>query len=190
MELTAVTLDYNIPVVQDMFRDRAEIFGKKMGWDVNVDARGFEIDEYDIPNLTIYLIVRDGDKHLASLRLNPVQSACMAIDHFGDLCTMDMIDDPQYCAEVTRFCVSAEDPKGELAKHLMFANAKFIYESAMFNSCLGVFYPAMKRVYKRIGFEPVLLNEIKDFNVDDGKTLCVGQWTKERYEEILANAAS
>jgi len=177
MKLWAGELDFDNPIQQEMFRDRAAIFHDRMKWDVTVDDRGFEVDQYDIPNLTAYLILHEDGVHQASLRLTPVLSACMAIEQFDGLCDLGMIEEPERCAEVTRFCVGVDDKAGTIARELAFANAKFIYDGMDYDSCLGVFYRPMKRIYKRLGFEPVLLNEI------DG--LCVGQWTKQRYEEIM-----
>jgi acyl homoserine lactone synthase len=179
MQLWVGQLGDNEHLLGKMFRDQATIFRDRMGWDVSVDDRGYEMDEYDIEGLTLYTILHEDGVHQASPRITPVTEACMALDHFEDLRTLDMIEEPERCAEVTRFYVAVDDKSGVVSRELMFANARVIYEGIDFDSCLGVFYRPMLRVYKRIGFEPVVLNQV-------GK-LCVGQWTKARYEEILAN---
>ena len=179
LPLVITLLDLDDPLQQKMFRDRATVFKDRMGWDVNVTSEGFEMDQYDIPGLTQYLIFHD-DKgnHLASTRVTPVKEACMAIAAFDGLCSLDMITEPESCMEITRFCVMDEDRDASRSREVMLATAKHICSSPRFKSGLAVFDKVMIRVYRRIGFEPTVLNQI-------GR-LCVGQWTEEQYEEILA----
>lgn len=82
-----------------------------------------------------------------------------------------MIDAPESAIEVTRFCV---DPwEAGIAVDLFAAGADWLYSHPHLTSFVGVFYPAMLRVYKKAGWMPRVLNR------QDG--LMVGEWAKSDY---------
>mgnify|MGYP001797780868 CR=1 FL=1 len=77
-----------------MFADRAAQFHDRLGWDVTVDANGFERDEYDTHN-PMYVICHDADgRHRASMRIMPTLGATMVNDHFTDLSDGGAIQPP------------------------------------------------------------------------------------------------
>ncbi len=47
-------------LAETMFQDRAEQFSHRLGWDVSVDEKGFERDEYDDMN-PLYVIWEQAD---------------------------------------------------------------------------------------------------------------------------------
>ena len=51
----ADALDAFPTLKETMFKDRAEQFKSRLGWEVNVDENGYEIDEYDAMN-PLYVI--------------------------------------------------------------------------------------------------------------------------------------
>ena len=53
-------------LAQSMFRDRTIQFSERLKWDVYVDSKGYERDQYDLLN-PIYVIVEDEDgRHAGS----------------------------------------------------------------------------------------------------------------------------
>ena len=87
-----------------MFRDRADQFKTRLGWDVTVDENGFERDEYDGLN-PLYVIWEEPDgSHGGSMRFLPTTGRTMVNDHFSDLIS-GPINSPSIW-ECTRFCLT------------------------------------------------------------------------------------
>lgn len=136
-----------------MYRDRATQFKHRLGWDVFVDAAGYERDEYDLEN-PLYVIWQRGDgSHGASMRFLPTTGPCMYNDHFLDLTGREIRS--SWTLECTRFCTSpggnAEEPAA-----LMLAGGQ-IMRNWGFTHFLGVFDARMERMYRRIGSTPETL---------------------------------
>ena len=97
-----------------MFRDRADQFKTRLNWDVNVDAQGFERDEYDELN-PLYVIWENADgTHGGSMRFLPTTGRVMVNDHFPHLLGDGVITSPVIW-ECTRFCLAQgarRKPKG------------------------------------------------------------------------------
>ena len=72
-------------LADSMFRDRAEQFKTRLKWDVSVDARGHEKDQYDALN-PLYVIweMPDGT-HGGSMRFLPSTGRTMVNEHFTDI---------------------------------------------------------------------------------------------------------
>ena len=69
----------------EMFRDRADQFKIRLNWEVNVDAHGFERDEYNDLN-PLYVIWENADgTHVGSMRFLPTVGRVMVNDHFSHL---------------------------------------------------------------------------------------------------------
>ena len=65
------------PRLQDsMFKDRADQFIRRLGWDVSVDGNGWERDQYDALNPLYVIIVRPvvGKKRIDPRCCPPVPS--------------------------------------------------------------------------------------------------------------------
>lgn len=74
-------------LIDKMHRDRAETFGRRLKWDVNIDECGWEIDRFDTQSVNpLYLIsvAPDGD-YQGSLRLLPTTGPNMLRDVFPQL---------------------------------------------------------------------------------------------------------
>lgn len=74
--------------LEQMFRQRYEIFVEKLGWDL--PAKGcverLEKDQFDTPG-TVYLILsEDGESVQGATRMNPTTGPHMMRDLFRDLC--------------------------------------------------------------------------------------------------------
>ena len=72
-------------LANSMFRDRADQFKTRLGWDVDVDARGHERDAYDDLN-PLYVIWEEPDgSHGGSMRFLPTTGRTMVNEHFADI---------------------------------------------------------------------------------------------------------
>ena len=94
------------PVLADtMFKDRATQFRDRLGWDVAMDAQGYERDEYDAQD-PLYVIWECPDGHHGgSMRFLPTTGQTMVNHHFSDLIQGDAIKSP-FIWECTRFCLA------------------------------------------------------------------------------------
>jgi len=145
----------NMPTLRDtMFRDRADQFRERLGWDVSVDARGCERDEYDDMNPLYVIWQRADGTHGGSMRFLPTVGACMVNDHFLDLTQGVRIESPLIW-ECTRFCLARGVPPS-VAAALMLAGGE-ILENFGIRHFVGVFDARMVRIYRRIGSSPTVL---------------------------------
>ena len=168
---TIHTNEWVTPMLDGMYQARRRMFKERLDWDVSITDKGWEVDQYDT-DAAQYLILSDEQaRHKASMRLLPVSSSCMTVEAFPGLFSRDMIEDAATSVEVTRFCV---DPwEAGVAVDLFNAGADWLYSHPRLTSFVGVFYPAMLRVYKKAGWMPTVINR------QDG--LMVGQWAKKDY---------
>lgn len=140
------------PVLRDtMFRDRAEQFADRLGWDVEVDAKGHERDQYDALN-PIYVIweLADGT-HGGSMRFLPTVGQTMINDHFAHLTDGVRIESPLIW-ECTRFCISPRADRRAAAALVLGAGE--LMDNFQLSHFCGVFDPRMERIYRLYGVEP------------------------------------
>ena len=62
IEITQTGQSGKTNLLFDMHRMRARIFKEKMGWDVDVNHLGMEIDQFDIPEAIYFLALDDETK--------------------------------------------------------------------------------------------------------------------------------
>lgn len=144
----------SFPKLQDaMFKDRAEQFQTRHGWDVNVNEQGHEIDEYDAMN-PLYAIweTPDGD-HGGSIRVLPTVGQTMVNDHFLDLAGLRIVSPVIW--ECTRFCISPrlKTNQSEVAAALILAGCELGLRFGL-ESSVGVVYSHTLPIYRRIGWIP------------------------------------
>ena len=152
-----------------MFRDRAEQFRRRLNWDVTVDEDGLEVDEYDALNPLYIIWETPQGLHGGSMRVLPTTGQTMVNDHFLDLTDGVKIESP-FIWECTRFCLSPA-ASGQVAGALMLAGAEFGLSSGLSHS-IGVFDARMVHVYRRLGWEPVIMG-----TRGEGKdAISVGLW--------------
>ena len=136
-----------------MHRDRAIQFRDRLKWDVTVDARGWEHDEYDAINPLYVIWENERGEHGGSMRFLPTSGRTMVNDHFSHL------SDTQICSpliwECTRFCLAPDAPS-RVAGALMLAGGELMRAFSL-THLLGVFDARMIRIYKMIGASPVVL---------------------------------
>lgn len=170
-------------LARTMFLDRADQFKTRLGWDVTVDAKGFERDDYDAEN-PLYVIWENADgSHGGSMRLLPTIGRTMVNDHFSHLTDGVRIESPLIW-ECTRFCLSRNATPG-VAAALMLAGGEVMQEFGI-EHYVGVFDARMVRIYKRIGSSPDILGQ-----EGQGRSMiAVGLWefTAEAQAKVAKSA--
>ena len=149
---------HQFPELRDtMFRHRAEQFHRRLGWEVSVDERGEEKDEYDREN-PLYLIWEDAEgRHAGSMRFLPTTGPTMVNDHFRHLTGGVRIESPLIW-ECTRFCLAPDADRRASAALVLGAGE--IMERFHLSHYVGVFDARMERVYRLLGVEPDVIGAI------------------------------
>lgn len=169
------------PALEDsMYKDRASQFKDRLDWDVTVDGRGWEQDEYDALN-PLYLIWQDAaGRHAGSMRALPTTGRTMVNEHFLDVTGGVKITSPLIW-ECTRFCLApGASPvvAGGLLLGCLEAALRFGVEQAV-----GVFDARMPRIYGRIGHSP----EVIGTSGEGRGAVSVGIWTvSEEVRQIVS----
>ena len=172
------------PKLRDsMFRDRADQFKTRLGWDVDIDENGFERDQYDALN-PLYVIWENADgSHGGSMRFLPTTGRTMINEHFTDILGGGTITSPLIW-ECTRFCLS-RGAESKVATALMLAGGEIMqnFDVAHF---AGVFDARMVRIYRLIGSSPEVLG-----STGEGRDkISVGLWefTPDAQAKVAAKA--
>lgn len=165
------------PVLRDtMFRDRAEQFSRRLGWEVTVDEQGFERDQYDELNPLYVIWEREDGTHGGSMRLLPTTGRTMVAEHFADVADVSGIVSPLVW-ECTRFCL-APGAEPRVVAALVLACDE-IMERFGLTHLLAVFDARMVRVYRRMGTSPEVLG-----SSGSGRDMvAVGLWERGGYGE-------
>ncbi|MGK7753496.1 MULTISPECIES: acyl-homoserine-lactone synthase [unclassified Roseovarius] len=144
-------------LAEGMFRDRADRFGTRLGWNVTVDAQGFERDEYDALN-PLYVIWEGADgRHTGSMRFLPTTGRTMINEHFTDIIGGGTIQSP-HIWECTRFCL-ARGAERRVAAALMLGGGELMRHFGV-QHFAGVFDARMVRIYRMIGASPEVLGSV------------------------------
>ena len=163
-------------LADEMFTHRADQFRTRLGWDVSVDARGHERDEYDALN-PLYVIWEKADGgHGGSTRFLPTTGPVMVNDHFSHL-TSAPIRSP-HIWECTRFCM-APGQGANVAAALMLGGGELMNGFGV-RHFVGVFDARMVRIYKRVGSSPEVLG-----SMGEGRDqISVGLWAFEQEAQL------
>ncbi|WP_282059268.1 acyl-homoserine-lactone synthase [Roseobacter litoralis] len=181
--LYADQLDQHPTLRDSMFRDRADQFKTRLGWDVDIDEDGFERDQYDALN-PLYVIWENADgSHGGSMRFLPTTGRTMINEHFTDILGGGTITSPLIW-ECTRFCLS-RGAQSKVAAALMLAGGEMMqnFDVAHF---AGVFDARMVRIYRLIGSSPEVLG-----STGNGRDkISVGLWefTPDAQAKVAAKA--
>ncbi|WP_158966446.1 acyl-homoserine-lactone synthase [Chachezhania sediminis] len=147
-------LDRHPHLARAMFRDRADQFCTRLGWDVTVDRDGQERDGYDAKD-PLYVIWEDPDgSHGGSMRFLPTTGPVMVNDVFGHLTGGAPITSPLIW-ECTRFCLSRKAGP-HVAAALMLGGGEIMTGFGI-RHFVGVFDARMERIYRFIGSSPEVL---------------------------------
>lgn len=157
-------------LVDSMFRDRAEQFHERLDWDVTVDDRGWERDEYDDLNPLYVIWETDDGNHGGSMRFLPTTGQTMVNDHFVDLMDGVQLQSP-FIWECTRFCLKPK-AEGRVAASLMLAGGELM-KAFDVRHFVGVFDARMVRIYRLIGSSPDVLGQ----SGEGRNWVAVGLWT-------------
>lgn len=168
----------SFPVLRDsMFRDRADQFHTRLGWDVSVSKSGEERDDYDELNPLYVIWERKDGTHGGSMRFLPTTGRNMLNDHFSEILNGRKITSPAIW-ECTRFCL-ARDAAPQVSAALMLGGAEVGLGFKLKNS-VGVFDARMVRIYRRLGWSPIVLG-----SMGEGRdAISAGLWT---FSETVAH---
>jgi acyl homoserine lactone synthase len=170
-------------LASSMFRDRAVQFHDRLQWQVRVNDRGEERDEYDDKN-PLYVIweLADGS-HGGSMRFLPTTAETMVNDHFLHLTDGVRIMSPLIW-ECTRFCISPRaGSKGlRISGALMLAGCEMGLRFGL-DHAVGVFDERMIRIYQRMAWSPDILGTSQG-----AEAISVGLWafSAEARERVAA----
>ncbi len=145
----------SFPLLRDtMFRDRADQFHTRLGWNVQLTDAGEERDEYDALD-PLYVIWEEPDgRHGGSMRFLPSSGRTMINEHFRFLLEDRAISNPQIW-ECTRFCL-ARDAAPQVSAALMLGGCEVGLGFGLSFS-IAVFDARMVRIYRRLGWSPMVL---------------------------------
>ena len=158
------------PMLRDtMFHDRAEQFSRRLGWEVTVNVRGEERDQYDDLNpLYVSWELEDGS-HGGSMRFLPTVGRTMINDHFSHLTDGVEIVSP-FIWECTRFCISPRADRRAAAALVLGAGE--LMDNFQLSHFCGVFDPRMERIYRLYHVDPDVIG-----SAGEGKDrIGVGLW--------------
>lgn len=143
------------PTLRDeMFWDRGSVFKDRLGWDLETDEAGRELDAYDGMNPLYNIVTDEAGRHLGSTRLMPTTGPTMIADHFADL-TGGVPISSATIWEVTRFFVSPKAGR-RTAPALMWAGCDLAHRSGV-NFYVGVTGAHMVRVFSACGWTPEVI---------------------------------
>lgn len=166
--LYANQLHHHPTLAREMFRDRADQFKTRLGWDVCVDEDGQERDSYDAMN-PLYVIWENQDgSHGGSMRFLPTTGPVMVNDVFGHLLEGHLRSPLIW--ECTRFCL-ARRAKPQVAAGLMLAGGEIMQKFGI-KHFVGVFDARMVRIYRMIGASPDVLGH----EGEGADQISVGLW--------------
>lgn len=170
------------PILRNtMHMDRAEQFASRLGWQVHVDESGREIDEYDTEK-SVYIIWRRSDgMHGGSIRLLPTMGPNMFNDHFSFLIEGNEIRSP-FVWECTRLCIR-RNADSRIYPALVCAAFEF-GQHAGIHSFIGVFNAPMLRLYRNVGWTPIILGSQEVFK----RKIYIGLWSFDNADsKVLTN---
>ena len=169
-------------LARQIFRDRADQFKTRLGWDVHVDSNGEERDRYDSMN-PLYVIWEDAaGNHGGSMRFLPTSGPVMVNDHFGHL-IQGPVRSPLIW-ECTRFCLK-RGAGAHVAAALMLGGGE-IMQGFGVKHFVGVFDARMVRIYRMIGSSPEVLGS----EGEGREKISVGLWgfSPEAQTQVAARA--
>lgn len=156
-------------LAQSMFMDRTIQFSERLKWNVRVDSKGYERDQYDVLNPIYVIVVDDHSRHAGSMRLLPTMGSTMINEHFAEAIGSGPIACP-FTWECTRFCLSPTAGPRTAAR--LFASAGRLMQELDITSLIAVFDRLMLRKYRVSGVAPEILGE----GQIAGATVLTGRW--------------
>lgn len=162
-----------------MFRDRAAQFIARHQWDLPLAPGGHEVDEFDGPG-TLYCVIEEGMRHVASVRLRAARDGSMVERHFAPLWDR-FAPELRDKWEVTRLLV-APNPGGKgMIGELLIGLCELCLRRSI-PSFFGVVFPAVARTLARAGWAPRVLGRMEHGGQD--LLLCVWEATHVVHWEL------
>jgi acyl homoserine lactone synthase len=156
-------------LADSMLRDRAAQFVERHGWNLSLGPDGHEVDEFDAPG-TIYCILEEDRRHLASVRLRPARDGSMVERHFRPL--WDAFGPELHPSwEVTRLLLAPGRAGQNALGELLIGLCGLCLRQGI-PSFFGVVFPSVARVLSRAGWAPRILGRLER----DGETLLLASW--------------
>jgi len=181
--LYADQLSMRAVLAESMFKHRAVQFKQRLDWEVSVDEKGWEVDQYDAMN-PLYIVWENADgTHGGSVRIMPTTGRIMTNEHFLDLTGGVKIQSP-FIWECTRFCL-APDGNAGVAAALLAAGVELGLRFGL-DQAVGVIYSKTIPLYRRIGSEPAIIGS----RGEGREQISVGLWpiSVEARAEISAKS--
>ncbi|MEO0342970.1 MAG: acyl-homoserine-lactone synthase [Pseudomonadota bacterium] len=145
-------------LAETMFKDRAAQFVSRLNWDIGVTFAGLEIDQYDDAG-AVYIVATDiNGRHAASMRLRPSLGATMLQEVFSDRFDVPLPANDIW--ESTRFCVAPNSNQDGAVRVLLAGQSLGLAQGL--EASLGVVYKHTLRIYRRLGWEPEVLQSASD----------------------------
>ena len=165
-------LDLNPTLRDQMFEHRREEFCERLGWDLRIDSRGREIDDYDGLDPLYVILTDEVGEHLASGRLLPTIKRTMIGDVFSDI--VDASEYVDSCTwEVTRVFVAKRDANSvKTAAALMWGGCHFGMSMGV-TSFVSITPKFMTRVFGVCGWNGQVLQCGSDAQ---GGEICACRW--------------
>jgi acyl homoserine lactone synthase len=167
--LTAEELGSYPALEASMFADRTRQFRERLGWQVQVDQKGWEKDEYDAINPVYVIWQRPDGLHGGSMRFLPSEGRTMVNEHFAGLSAGRIYRHPKLW-ECTRFCLSDGAP-ANMSAALMLGGAQLGVGLGLARA-VGVFDARMVRIYRVLGWQPAVLGT----QGEGAEAISVGMW--------------
>jgi acyl homoserine lactone synthase len=143
------------PALADsMFRDRTAQFRDRLNWDVCVDEKGHERDQYDALDPLYVIWENEKGTHGGSMRFLPTTGRTMVAEHFAHLAEETHFSSPLIW-ECTRFCISQKADRRASAALVLGAGE--IMDTFQLRHFIGVFDGTMARIYTRLGVTPDII---------------------------------
>lgn len=127
MEVRVITgQSENTELLTKMYRLRAKIFSKRLGWSVNAD-HGIERDEFDTFKAR-YILVTSDKQVVGCARFLDFSQSTMVASHFSDLldssapiCTRAAVESSRFCIDTEALRSKSGDASGRKATGLLIS---------------------------------------------------------------------
>ena len=156
----------------EMHRFRKAVFKDRLDWDVQVDANGFESDEFDLPEALYLLAIDQKDRVVGSWRLLPTSGPTMIRDVWPDFLQTLPMPASEQVWEASRFGVrSFEKSSKDCIRQLNIVTAEMF--CALTELCLlcgiqqiyTLYDHKIARLLKRLDCQPVAVS--REIRIDD-----------------------
>ncbi|WP_306132349.1 acyl-homoserine-lactone synthase [Roseivivax marinus] len=159
--LDALNRDIFADIMRDVFALRARVFRDRLGWDVQVNEEGLEIDVFDGLDPAYVVSLDDEGRVVGTMRLLQTTGPHMMTDVFAELLDGEpALRDPQVW-EATRFCIDTERlGRGAGRNTVSYVTSEIMvgaFEYAMqagVTDAVAVIDPVMNRLMRRSGNAP------------------------------------